>query len=189
MKFSTNFVYFQLNANKTRTFANNSNMGHTAHFLVVLSACLLVFCEARYFPDLRDFAEKSSIKASSTCGETETNYCDAKTLNRPSCTEKVCKYACCLTCSDALPNARNLAAGGKMDIYDGQPRPGTSQNSLGFNGQRGSYIEVRRLPPVDHKTKGFTICVWVNQTSGNQGYVIVEIVLTDYGIVKFINYN
>ncbi len=146
-------------------------MGRYAHLLVVFIACCVAFCQAKaYFPKLRDFAENSPIKASSTCGETEMKYCDANTLRRAKCTEEVCKFACCPTCSDASPNEQNLADRGRFtDIYDGQPRPGTTQNSLGFDAQKGSYIDVGRLPSVDHKTKGFTICVWVNQTTGNEG--------------------
>ena len=147
-------------------------MGRAAHLLVIFVACLPAFCQARgHFPAIKDYAENSLIKASSTCGETETKYCDAKTIKQPTCTEKVCKYACCTTCSDVSPNPENLAVNrGRFNgIYDGQPRPTTTQNSLGFNPHRGSYIDVTKLPSVDHKTNGFTICVWVNQTSGNQG--------------------
>lgn len=151
---------------------SNSKMGRAVH-LLVCSMCFFVFCEAKgYFPRLRDFAEKSSIKSSSTCGETETKYCDATTLVRSVCgTEKTCKYSCCTTCSKDSPIARNLAADKRtyIDIYEGKPRPGSMQNSLGFDGNRGSYIEVLRLPSVEHKTKGFTVCVWVNQTLGNKG--------------------
>ena len=145
-------------------------MGRTAHLLVIFSACFLASCHARnYFPSIKDFAEKSVIKTSSTCGEIESKYCDA--TNLPRCTEKTCKYACCADCSDVPPKPTNLAGNRRtyFAIYDGQPRPTTSHNSLGFDTNRGSYIEVTRLPSVDHKINGFTICVWVNQTSGNQG--------------------
>ena len=146
-------------------------MGHIVHLLVGFIVCFVVFCQATgYFPKLRDFAEKSSIKASSTCGETEMKYCDAKTLTRPKCTEEVCKYACCPTCSNVSPNPEDLAdRKGFTEIYNGQARPGTTQNSLGFDAGKGSYIVVGKLPSVDHKNKGFTLCVWVNQTLGNEG--------------------
>ena len=146
-------------------------MGYTAHLLAILISCFVVFCEAKYFPKARNFAEKSSIKASSTCGEIEMTYCDAKTLSSTPCTNKICKYACCPTCSNVSPNSNKLADGRKISIYDGKPRPGSTENSLGFDEQKGSYIDIRKLDSVDHQTKGFSICLWVNQTTGNRGYV------------------
>ena len=150
-------------------------MGHTVHLIFI--ACFVVFCQAKgYFPKLRDFAERSSIKASSTCGETEMKYCDAKTLHR-GCTEEVCKYACCPACSNVSPTPKDLAAVSprrKTEIYNGEARPGTTRNSLGFDAGKGSHIEVNALRTVDHKNKGFSLCVWVNQTLGNEGTVFTK---------------
>ena len=146
-------------------------MGHTAHLLVVIIACFVVLCQATgYFPKLRDFAENSEIKASSTCGETEMKYCEANTLLRATCTQEVCKQACCPSCSDVSPNHQDLVELRRStEIYNGEPRPGTTGNSLGFDAGKGSHSEVARLPPVDHKNKGFTLCFWANQTLGNEG--------------------
>ena len=154
----------------------NSSMGRAAHLFIVFMSCLLASCQAQgYNLNIINLAKQSLITASSTCGKNESKYCDPKTLRSARCTEKVCKSACCPTCTDTSPTAQNLANGGSrlLEITSEPGGPGTTQNLFGFDEQKGSYIEVRRLPIVNHKADGFTICVWVNQTTGNEGYVVL----------------
>ncbi|XP_028396319.1 LOW QUALITY PROTEIN: usherin-like [Dendronephthya gigantea] len=165
-------------------------MGRIAHLLVL---SLLFFCGFSrvngYFLQLKDFARNSEIKASSTCGETETRYCDPKEIPKGCTKFKICKSGCCPTCGKAPPNGFSLTDDERRysNIYDGQPRPGSNKNSLGFDARKGSYIDIARLRPVDHKKKGFTICLWVNQTLGNKGTIFTKSPLIStsviYGIV------
>lgn len=146
-------------------------MARVAHLLVFFTLTLQFREAASYFPTLRDLAQKSSIRSSSTCGQTSSKYCDASSLSSRTCTEKVCHYGCCSTCTSSTPSSHNLGASSNTlyEIYSGEPRPGKTSHSLGFDSLKDSKIEVRRLPSIDHKNKGFTICVWVNQSHGNTG--------------------
>ena len=147
-------------------------MRPVAHLLFVvfaLSQCGGV--TARYFPDLQDLALGSPMKSSSTCGETNSKYCAATSLGPGNtCTEKDCKFSCCDTCTSSPPTANNLGrTGTKSNVYSGQPRPEKTDYSLGFDSRKNSKISVSRISAIDHEKRGFTICVWVNQTDGNVG--------------------
>lgn len=148
-------------------------MGYAAHLLILTIVNFLLFGEAQnYFPKSRNFVEKSDITASSTCGETESSYCDARTLSRyPRCTFKICKKGCCPTCTTVSPAPVHLSNDKNKynSTYESPPRPGANSPSVGFDVIAGSYIKVDRLPVIDSVVNGFAVCAWVNQTSGNEG--------------------
>lgn len=146
-------------------------MSNTAHFLYFFVVFLLFKEVPGYFPKLIGLAKGSPINSSSTCGQTRTKYCDSSTLGAKICTQKDCHFDCCSTCSNSAPKSYNLEKPRStlVGVFRGEPRPGKTKNSLGFDSRNGSKIAVRPLPTIDYKRKGFTISVWLNQSSGNTG--------------------
>ena len=154
--------------------SDNANMCSLVAHLLFVSLVFVSQCgvTAKYFPQLQDVALGSKIRSSSTCGKTSSKYCDATSLG-PSitCTEKECKLGCCPTCTSSGPTTNDLQGPGnrRYNIFNGQPRPGRTDSSLGFNSRQNSKISVLRISNIDHETDGFSISVWVNQTKGNTG--------------------
>jgi hypothetical protein len=127
-----------------------------------------------FFPTMKTLADYAPINSSSTCGSPSITVCrsSSQISSIDVCTEDSCKFACCETCGKAKPTPSDLGKHqntNKVGIINGNPRPGSSDQSFSFKSAFNSHMDPLAVPAIYYKSKGFTLSVWVKQKSKNKG--------------------